>query len=205
MYQVKLLKDMLNNKKQGGETVTQTITVKVKLLPTKKQANILTRMGKEYISTINILIAEMVGEKKSTKKTTKHIDAFLPSAVKNQAIKDAKSLFSKKVKKSKYKIVPILRKPICVWNNQNFSFDFQNLYIPLMIDSKSKKVPVRALLTDKDNRNFELLKYKLGTLRITRKSNKWIAQIAVTVPTEYDVAVHENWDSVVGIRNKVKT
>uniref|UniRef100_UPI003006E9A9 transposase n=1 Tax=Bacillus sp. 2205SS5-2 TaxID=3109031 RepID=UPI003006E9A9 len=123
--------------------------------------------------------------KKSTKKTSKHVDAFLPSAIKNQAIKDARSVFSKKVKKSKYKIVPILKKSVCVWNNQNYSFDFQKIYLPLMVEGKSKKVPVRALLTDKDNRNFELLKHKLGTLRITRKSHKWIAQIAVTIPTEY--------------------
>ncbi len=185
MCLVKPLNDTLNNKKQGGEPMTQTITVKIKLLPTKEQAKILTKMGKEYISTINSLVSEMVVEKKSTKKTSKNVLSFLPSAVKNQAIKEAKSVFSKKVKKSKYKIVPILKKPVCVWNNQNYSFDFQNIYLPLMVEGKSKKIPVRALLTDKDNRNFDLLKHKLGTLRITRKSNKWIAQIAVTIPTEY--------------------
>lgn len=52
-----------------------------------------------------------------------------------------------------------------------------------MVDGKAKKIPVRALLVDKDNRNFDLLKHKLGTLRITKKSNKWIAQISVTIPT----------------------
>ncbi|OFD41790.1 transposase [Bacillus mycoides] len=30
---------------------------------------------------------------------------------------------------------------------------------------------------------MNLLKHKLGTLRITKKSNKWIAQISVTLPT----------------------
>lgn len=52
-----------------------------------------------------------------------------------------------------------------------------------MINKKVKKTPIRALLTDKENRNFELLKHKLVTLRITKKSNKWMAQIAVTIPT----------------------
>ena len=28
-----------------------------------------------------------------------------------------------------------------------------------------------------------MLKHKLGTLRITKKANKWIAQISVTIPT----------------------
>ncbi|MGG2065522.1 RNA-guided endonuclease InsQ/TnpB family protein [Bacillus sp. S14(2024)] len=162
--------------------MSQTITVKVKLLPTTEQAFILRSMGKEYISTINILVSEMVAEQKSTKKTTKDVPANLPSAVKNQAIKDAKSVF-RKAKKSKYTIIPVLQKPVCVWNNQNYSFDFTHIYLPLVKDGKVKKIPIRALLVDKLNRNFDLLKHKLGTLRITQKSNKWIAQISVTIPT----------------------
>ncbi|MGE8207858.1 RNA-guided endonuclease TnpB family protein, partial [Heyndrickxia sp. NPDC080065] len=168
--------------------MSQTITVKIKLLPTKEQASILKDMSKEYISTINSLFSEMVAEKTSTKKTTKDVPANLPSAVKNQAIKDAKSVFQK-VKKSKYAIIPVLKKPVCVWNNQNYSFDFTYIHLPLMIDGKTKKVPVRALLVDKHNRNFDLLRHKLGTLRITKKSNKWIAQISVTIPTTEETGI----------------
>ncbi len=161
----------------------QTITVKVKLLPSKEQVQLLKQSGKEYIKLINTLISEMVEEKKSTKKSTKDVLVNLPSAVKNQAIKDAKSVFSTKVKKSKYKIIPILKKPVCVWNNQNYSFDFTHISIPFMVNGKSTRLKIRALLVDKYNRNFDLLKHKLGTLRITKKSNKWIAQISVTIPT----------------------
>ena len=139
-------------------------------------------MSKTYISTINDLVSEMVKEKKNTKKTSKNIDVSLPSAVKNQAIKDAKSVF-KKAKKTKFETVPVLKKPMCIWNNQNYSFYFTHIYLPIMIDGKAKKTPIRALLVDKDNRNFNLLKQKLGTLRITKKSNKWVAQISVTIPT----------------------
>ncbi|MED1788988.1 transposase [Brevibacillus laterosporus] len=103
-------------------------------------------------------------------------------SVKNQAIKDAKSVFQK-VKKSKYAMIPILKKPVCVWINQNYSFDFTQIHLPLMIDGKAKKVPVRALLVDKHNRNLDLLKHKLGTLRVTQKANKWMVQISVTIPT----------------------
>lgn len=103
--------------------------------------------------------------------------------MKNQAIKDAKSLFATKVKKSKYKITPILKRPVCVWNNQNYSFDTTHISIPFKINGKSTRLKVRALLIDKNNRNLDLLKHKLGTLRITRKSNKWIAQISITLPT----------------------
>lgn len=160
--------------------MSQTVTVKIKLLPTKKQALTLTEMSKTYISTINDLVSEMVKEKKNTKKTSKNIDVSLPSAVKNQAIKDAKSVFRKYKKTNR---LSVLKKPMCIWNNQNYSFDFTHIYLPIMIDGKAKKTPIRALLVDKDNRNFNLLKQKLGTLRITKKSNKWVAQISVTIPT----------------------
>lgn len=163
--------------------MTQTITVKVKLLPTKEQIRLLEQSSSDYIKLINTLVSEMVEAKKSTKKSTKDIEANLPSAVKNQAIKDAKSVFSTKVKKSKYKIVPILKRPVCVWNNQNYSFNFTHISMPFTVNGSSTRLQIRALLTDKYNRNFELLKHKLGTIRITKKSAKWIAQISVTIPT----------------------
>ncbi|MEC0421269.1 transposase, partial [Bacillus subtilis] len=118
-------------------------------------------MSQTYISTINTLVSEMVAEKRSTRKSSKDISASLPSAVKNQAIKDAKSVF-KKAKKNKFNVVPMLKKPVCIWNNQNYSFDFTHILMPIMIDGKAAKTPIRALLVDKDNRNFHLLKHKVG-------------------------------------------
>lgn len=162
--------------------MSQTITVKIKLLPTEEQGKILHEMSREYISAINTLVSEMAAEKKGTKKSSKDISASLPSAVKNQAIKDAKSVF-KKAKKSKFTTVPVLKKPVCIWNNQNYSFDFSHIFLPIMVDGKARKTPIRALLIDKENRNFDLLKHKLGTLRLTQKSGKWIARIPVTIPT----------------------
>ncbi|EJQ65181.1 RNA-guided endonuclease InsQ/TnpB family protein [Bacillus mycoides] len=163
--------------------MSQTLTVKVKLIPTKEQIRLLEQSSHEYIKVINTLVSEMVEAKKSTKKSTKDIEANIPSAVKNQAIKDAKSLFATKVKKSNYKIIPILKRPVCVWNNQNYSFDYNYISVPLMIHGKSTRLKIRALLIDKNNRNLDLLKHKLGTLRIIKKSNKWMAQISVTLPT----------------------
>ncbi|MHC2835579.1 transposase [Bacillus sp. F9_6S_D1_P_5] len=162
--------------------MSQTLTVKVKLIPTKGQIRLLEQSSQEYIKVINTLISEMVEAKESTKKSTKDIEANIPSAVKNQAIKDAKSLFATKVKKSHYKIIPILKRLVCIWNNQNYSFDCTHISIPFMVNGKSTRLKVRALLTDKNNSNLNLLKHKLGTLRITKKSNKWMAQIAVTLP-----------------------
>lgn len=162
--------------------MSQTITVQIKILPTKEQASILERMSMTYISTINTLVSEMVTERKVTKKSSKDVHAPLPSAVKNQAIRDAKSVF-KKAKKSKYKHVPVLKRPVCIWNNQNYSLNDNHISMPIMANGKASKTPIRALVVDKGNRNLELLKHKLGVLRITKKANKWIAQISVSIPT----------------------
>ena len=173
---------MSSNKKQGGDTLNQTLTVNIKLRPTKVQQSILKRMLGTYIHTANQLVSDMVEAETMLKLTSKNVQSHLPSAVKNQVIKDAQSLF-KKVKKSKFKIIPILKKPYCTWNNQNYSFDFESISLPIMMDGKAKKTAIKAEMVDKHNRNFSLLNHKLGTLRITKKSNKWIAQIAVTLLT----------------------
>lgn len=159
----------------------QTVTVKIKIHPNKYQEELLIESSKEYIKVINELVAEMVEDKKTTKKTSKNIRANLNSAVKNQAIKDAKSIFSTKVKKSKYNVIPVIKKPVIIWNNQNYSIGDDFVSFPLMINNKSVKIKVKGII---DSYVKSLLSNKLGTLRITKKSNKWIAQIAVTLNIE---------------------
>lgn len=173
---------MSNNKKQGGETVSQTLTINIKLLPTREQQPILESMMGAYIHAVNQLVSDMVEAETMIKMTSKNVHVRLPSAVKNQAIKDAQSVF-KKAKKSQFGIIPILKKPYCTWNNQNYSFDFESISLPIMINGKAKKTAIRAEMVDQDNRIFSLLNNKLGTLRIIKKSNKWMAQIAVTILT----------------------
>lgn len=161
--------------------MSQTLTVKIKLYPNKQQIKLLENASKEYINVINSLIDEMVEDKKTTKKTSKDITANLNSAVKNQAIKDAKSVFNKKVKKTKYEIIPILKKPVIVWNNQNYTIKDNDIAMPFMINGKSKRAIIKADLSN--SRTQKLLRNKLGTLRITKKNKKWIAQISVTMFT----------------------
>ena len=73
----------------------------------------------------------------------------------------------------------------CAQKNRSFDqmFKLTHISMPMMMDGKVTKTPIRALLVDRDNRNVDLLTHTLGTLRITQKSNKWMAQIAVTLPT----------------------
>jgi len=158
------------------------ITVKFKILPSKEQIQYLEETLNEYISTVNGIVQNIINNNiinnKNIKLTSKDIEAKLPSAVKNQAIQDAKSVY-RKYKKTKK--LSILKKPVCIWNNQNYRIKDNYLSFPVWIDGKVQRIKVKALLTDYQK---EQLKNKAGTLRITKKSDKWVAQISVEVPEE---------------------
>lgn len=156
----------------------QVITLQAKLNPTKEQIKLIDDGSLDYINTINELVSEMVIDKKATKKTSANVVVSLNSAVKNQAIKDAKSVF-KKAKKSKYKIIPILKKPVIVWNNQNYTVNGDSVSMPFMIDGKSKKIEIKADLNNDIFHNIS--NGKLRTLRVTKKGRKYIAQISITL------------------------
>ncbi len=67
MYQVRQLNNMLKIKK-GVKCMSQTITVKVKLLPTKEKISLLEQSSREYIKLMNMLVSEIVEARESTKK-----------------------------------------------------------------------------------------------------------------------------------------
>lgn len=151
-------------------------TIKIKLKPTKAQAIELTRLSKEYIRCANELVRQAVQEEVFPKVTSKNIDGMLPSSVKNELIRYAKT---------KYKQFGhcVFKKPTASWNNQNFSVDKKSIAFPIIINSKSKKVPFKALIPD--SLYEELTTLKLGSLRITKKGFHWMAQISVhTEPLE---------------------
>lgn len=162
--------------------MSQTITLKIKLDPTENDIQMLKASSFVYIQTINSLVSEMVSDEKPTRKTSKDVNTPLNSAVKNQAIRDAKSVF-KKAKKTKFTTIPILKKPVIVWNNQNFTLTPEAISMPFVVEGKSKKIAIRALVQMRD---LELMRQavKTGTLRVTQKNNKWIAQIALEMPTQ---------------------
>lgn len=164
---------MSKNKKQGGETVQ--ITVKAKLIPTSEQREYLKTTTVEYIRLINTIVSECVEADKRIKYTSGTVSATLPSALKNQAIQDAKSVYTKF---RKTKIRSFLKKPVCIWNNQNWTLKGGILRFPVLVNGKSTRINVPILLS---TYQLEKLNGKLGTLRITEKSGKWTAQIAVTV------------------------
>jgi len=151
------------------------LTVRTKLVLNKENLTRINFILSEYIKTVNDIFKLMVLEDKKLRLSSKDIEAVLPSAVKNQAIRDAKSLYTR-FKKTKRQCV--LKKEVCIWNNQNYKIKDDYLYFPVIVNERSKRIKIKLLLT---NYQRKLLEGKLGTLRITKKSKKLIAQIAVRV------------------------
>jgi putative transposase len=174
MYPVKPLNDRWKNQKQGGETV-QTLTIQIRFFPDSPK--LLRQLSREYIHTVNALTERAEKEGSFPKVTTKDVDAHLPSAVLNQAIRDAKSV-SKKMKKTGKR--PILKKPVYFVNNQNYTIGEQMIAFPIMLDGKTRKTRFRAMVTERDKNLIQ--RAKLGLMRIVEKRGKWYAQISLSIP-----------------------
>ncbi|MGV3129567.1 RNA-guided endonuclease InsQ/TnpB family protein [Staphylococcus simulans] len=167
--------------------MSQAMTVKIKLEPNKKQLELIQQSSRLYIDTVNTLVAEMVEVQTQSKKTTKHIHVPLNSSVKNQAIRDAKSVF-KRAKKTQYQKIPVLKRPIIVWNNQNYTINHTSISVPFIVKGKSKRIEIKAHISDYE-RNVIEKAGKLGTLRITRKGTDYVAQIAVETPVKQPAGI----------------
>ena len=145
-------------------------TLQVRLYPTPEQSHLLMAHCQEYISTVNVLASAFDSGVISGKISTKDFGAMLPSAVKNQALRDAQSVFKRS---SELGCLPVLKKPICQWNNQNWRIEVDMLVLPVCIDGKTQQIRIACASI--------ALEGKIGILRIKKKRGKWIADIALTV------------------------
>ena len=87
------------------------------MLPNAAHKQIILATMNEYVRTVNECVADMVTFNEYGKLTSKNVDAQLPSALRCQCVVDAKSIFKKYRKTG---IESVVKKPIAVWNNQNF-------------------------------------------------------------------------------------
>ena len=149
------------------------LVIQVKLLPTEWQAQLLDETGKQYISLVNDILDCAIACDVMPKLSSAKLKVPLPSAIKDQCRLDAKSIYNKVKHKGKF---PTLRKPIIVWNNQNYSVEKNYIAMPFFVDGKSKKLKIPAVIPD--TAHEILCKAKRGTLRVTKKGDKYIAQIA---------------------------
>ena len=153
-------------------------TVPVRLYPTPEQAAILRAHCQEYISTINVLVAALESDvlpDGGKGISTKDFIAALPSAVKNQALRDARSIWNRSFALG---VLPVLRKPICQWNNQNWrmerTVEDESLILPICQNGTVQQIAIRCAVARVEGTP--------GLLRIKRKRGKWIAEVAYTLP-----------------------
>ena len=170
----------------------------VKLYPTKYYSELIRATMAEYITVVNRLVSDATSGNSIAKTTTADVSSNLPSALTNQCIRDAKSIVRKHykychkavlknrslVKKhSNTRVVapslPVLKKPCCYINNQNFKVNDTNIEFPVRIDGKSKRISVKTKMSNRQKSIFS--SYKLGTMRIVEKGKSIVAQIVYEV------------------------
>ena len=149
----------------------------VKLYMRKEQKSLVNMAMNEYINTVNSLVSvavngvsinQCVRDAKSVVK--KYNKAVRQVSVKNKKL--AEQGFAVPVKGP---AVPVLKRPCCYINNQNFKVRDDCIEFPVLINGKSKRIAVRTLMTDKQRELFA--NSKLGTMRIVCKGDKIVAQI----------------------------
>lgn len=189
----------------------------IKLYMTSVQKTLVSKTMNEYIHTVNSLVSVAVNGTSISKYTTADVDAALPSALKNQCIRDAKSVVNKykkavrkvnatnerllkkgssiKVKEPK---VPELQKPCCYINNQNFKIVDDRIEFPVFADGKTVRISVKTSITGRQK--AILSDTKLGTMRIVYKDDKIVAQIVYEIP----VLAYSDNGNVMGIDLGIK-
>lgn len=153
----------------------------VKLYMSKTEYALVKVTMDSYISTVNSIVSDAVNGTSIAKLTTKNVNADLPSALTNQCIRDAKSIVKKYDKACRdadrknaklakqgknIKVIatrPVLKKPCCYINNQNFKVNGNNIEFPVMINGKSKRLSIRTKMTDRQKSIFATS--KLGNMR----------------------------------------
>lgn len=139
-----------------------------------QQEKMLRQTGREYISLINDIVDYFLGQGFTLPLTSATVSAPIPSCLRAQAIQDARSVFRKC---RKTHIHHVLRKPAIIWNNQNYTVTKDCVSMPFWIDDKCRRIQIKAVTTPEV---LDLLRtHKLGTLRVTMKNKKWIAQVAI--------------------------
>ena len=166
-------------------------TLQVRLYPTPEQGRLLMEHCQEYIRTVNVLSSALDADVIPHDDTfsTKNFVAQLPSCVKNQALRDARSVFKRSLELD---VLPVLKKPICQWNNQNWHIEQGMLTLPVFLDGKTQQIPIPCADVARSGLP--------GILRIKKKRGKWIADISMTLPKSKPV----EQDGVMGIDLGIK-
>lgn len=150
------------------------LTKQFKLVPSPELSALLDVTMREYISLVNDILDYAIACSYMPKLSSASVKAPLPSALRDQCRRDARSIYRKALRGTgKF---PVLRKPVAIWNNQNFKLFDDRIEAPLWVDGKCKRIAVPAVIPADDAAMLATI--KLGTLRISKKGDKYIAQVA---------------------------
>ena len=171
------------------------LTETVKLDIGSNEARLLNMAMKYYIDAVNSTVCLAVSGISIAKFTSKDIDCALPSAIKNQIIRDSQSIVKKHykfcrsaIKKNSWLLkhdkeatakapaLPVLKRPVLFINNQSFRIRNGCVEIPLLVDGKSKRLSFRCTVTARQQEIFD--NHKLGTLRLVLKNRSIFAQVS---------------------------
>jgi putative transposase len=166
-----------------NKVIDMHITYVLELLkPTKRKQNVFLENIAEVVKNRQAIAKKLkAGEKKLSSADFKEHD--LPSAVKNQNIREVKALY-KKFKKSdsdKENITFKKNQPIC-YNNQNYKIDRHIISIPLYT-TKCERFAFPVKQTERFKKLQQHIKNncKLGKASLFYKNNKWFFAVTVNV------------------------
>ncbi|MFL5663057.1 MAG: RNA-guided endonuclease TnpB family protein [Ktedonobacteraceae bacterium] len=158
-------------------------TIQIRLYPTREQARMLREHCQEYIDCVNVIVQAHDADMLPKGFSTKDFTAPLPSAVKNQVIRDAGSVYHRSFELGR---ISILKKPFAQWNNQNWKLEMSEtrshkkggligtLIIPMWDGTRTRQVKMACC--------GEMPVGEKGILRIKRKDEKWVADATTTLP-----------------------
>lgn len=170
------------------------LTATCKLLPDKKQKQMLLDIADKYLISANFALDQYILHGKDKKLTTADIPVLLPAAVKQEAISVAKQLYNKYLNMKRddelYRIlnngllpgerIPYLKKQHIRWQKDTFYVLKDKLSIPGWSENGYERTEIRAILPDE---LYEKLRtHKLYSLYVTFKKEKVIAKIIYEVP-----------------------
>lgn len=170
----------------------------IKLYLNKEQRDLIQFTMNEYIRAVNSIVSIAISGVSIKDYSSKDVDAELPSAIRGQCARQARSIVKKHysdcrkavldnrryIKRGLFKRVkapklPVIKQPCFYVNNQNFKITGTRIEFPVWINGKSRRISVLTSLT---KRQLELLSGpRLGTLRIVVKNNSIVAQIVYEV------------------------
>lgn len=175
--------------------------IKCKLYPDEYQNKILHLNSKEYIRAVNQLTHTEYSNEEWKIFSSKNVKAEISGNLRDSVKQDMRSIltkYNKDKRKNPEVKIPLLKKPILKWSYVGYGIKDNGLIRLQCWDTKAIKMLVKA---DISNKQYEIIKQgKIGSLRITQKNNKWIAQIAITLPDTEKI----NNDIVMGIDVGIK-